>query len=102
VEADQLATEYMQEDLIRPPNVTLFPSAKAQFLIEDVSVTRKIPQSIRYAAGSKPIRTYLIRRKAIGLNKHLRISTRKLTVQAIPIIVHSGVTLSSYAIGTYR
>ncbi len=62
VEADRLATEYMQEDHIRRPTVALFPSAKAQFLIQDVSVTRKIPQAIRYAAGSKPIRTYPMER----------------------------------------
>ncbi len=62
VEADRLATEYMQEDLIRRPTVALFPTAKAQLLIKDVSVTRKIPQSIRFAAGSGPIQAYLMER----------------------------------------
>jgi hypothetical protein len=59
VEADRLATEYMQEDHIRRPQVALFPSAKAQLLINDVSITRKIPQSIRFAAGLGPIKKYL-------------------------------------------
>jgi hypothetical protein len=59
VEADCLATEYMQEDLQRRPVVALFPSAKAQLIIDNASVTRKIPQSIRYAAGSAEIRKYL-------------------------------------------
>ncbi len=62
VEADRLATEYMQEDLTRRPKVALFPSAKAQLLIHNVSITRKIPQSIRYAAGSKEIKRYLMDR----------------------------------------
>ncbi len=62
VEADRLATEYMQEDLTRRPKVALFPSAKAQLLIHNVPITRKIPQSIRYAAGSTEIKRYLIDR----------------------------------------
>jgi hypothetical protein len=52
----------MQEDLIRRPTVALFPAAKAQLLIQDVSVTRKIPQAIRFAAGSGPIQAYLMER----------------------------------------
>jgi hypothetical protein len=63
VEADRLVTKYMQEDLVRrPPTVNLFSSAKVQFLIKDVSVTRKIPQAIRFAAGSDPIKEYLMER----------------------------------------
>jgi hypothetical protein len=37
----------------------LFPSAKTQLLINDVSITRKIPQAIRFAAGLGPIQKYL-------------------------------------------
>jgi hypothetical protein len=36
VEADRLATEYMQEDPIRRPHAALFPSAKAQQIIKRV------------------------------------------------------------------
>jgi hypothetical protein len=64
VEADRLATEYMQEDPTRRPIVALFPSAKAQLIIQDASVTRKIPQAIRYAAGFSAMRTYLLERNA--------------------------------------
>jgi hypothetical protein len=39
--------------------------------------------------------------ETIGLNKQLMISTGRLMARAIPIIAHSGVTLSSYVIGTY-
>jgi hypothetical protein len=46
VEANCLATKYMKEDLQRQPVVALFPSAKAQLIIRNASVTRKIPQSI--------------------------------------------------------
>ena len=59
IEADRLATEYMTEDETHRPTVTLFPTAKAQLIIGGVSVTRKIPQALRFAAGSGPIRQYL-------------------------------------------
>jgi hypothetical protein len=62
VEADRLATKYMKEDLTRRPRVALFPSAKAQLIIQNASVTRKIPQAIRYAVGSKDIQSYLMER----------------------------------------
>jgi hypothetical protein len=39
--------------------VDLFPSAKAQLLIDDVSITCKIPQAIQFAAGLGPIQKYL-------------------------------------------
>jgi hypothetical protein len=57
--ADKLATEYMQEDRTHRPTAALFPSAKVQLIIKDVSITRKIPMVIRSAAGSLGIRTYL-------------------------------------------
>jgi hypothetical protein len=46
VEADRLATAYMVEDIQRRPTVNLFPSAKAQLLINNSSVTRKLPEAI--------------------------------------------------------
>jgi hypothetical protein len=64
VEADRLATEYMQEDQTRRPIVTLFPTAKAQLIMKGASVTRKIPQAIRFAAGSILIQKYLVERNA--------------------------------------
>jgi exonuclease III len=68
VEADRLATEYMQEDHTRRPIVALFPSAKAQLLIQGASVTRKIPQAIRFAAGCKDIQQYLRERNTWSEN----------------------------------
>jgi hypothetical protein len=62
VEADRLATEYMQEDTTWRPVVDLFPSAKAQLIIKDASVIRKTPQAIRYAAGSTAIWQYSMER----------------------------------------
>lgn len=59
IEADKLATAYMQEDTTRRPIAALFPSAKAQLIIKGKSVTRKLPFAIRYEAGSIGIRTYL-------------------------------------------
>jgi hypothetical protein len=47
VEADQLATEYKQEDQMRWQMVELFPSTKAQLIIAESSVTREIPQAGR-------------------------------------------------------
>jgi hypothetical protein len=52
IEANRLATEYMQEDKTRQLIVALFPSAKAHLIINDATVTRKIPQAIRFKAGS--------------------------------------------------
>jgi hypothetical protein len=62
VEADRLSTEYMQEDLTRRPTVTLFPSASAQLLIAEASITRNIPQAIRFAAGTTALKEYLMER----------------------------------------
>jgi hypothetical protein len=59
VKADRLATAYMVEDPTRRPKALLFESAAAQFLIKDVSVTQKLPQTIRFEAGSKGIHKYL-------------------------------------------
>jgi hypothetical protein len=59
IEADKLATVFMQEDTTRRPIATLFPSAKAQLIIKGKSVTRKLPFAIRYEAGSIGIRKYL-------------------------------------------
>jgi hypothetical protein len=39
VEADRLATAYMQEDLTCGPVAALFPSARVQLIIKDVLVT---------------------------------------------------------------
>jgi hypothetical protein len=60
VEADRLTTEYMTEDKERRPTVSLFLSVKAQLIINDDSVTRKLPLAIHYAAGSILIRPYLM------------------------------------------
>jgi hypothetical protein len=46
IEADKLATEYMQEDRTHRPIAALFPSAKVQLIIKDVSITRKIAMTI--------------------------------------------------------
>ena len=62
VEADRLATAYMTKDRTRRPTVALFPSAKAQLIIKGASVTRQLPQAIRFAAGSIGIRQYLMER----------------------------------------
>jgi hypothetical protein len=61
VEAERLATEYMQEDPICRPHAALFLSAKAQLLIKLSSATRKIPQAIRMEAGSIVIQGYLLK-----------------------------------------
>ena len=58
VEADLLASEYLQEAL-HTPIVPLFPMAKCQLILNEKSVTRKIPQTIRFEAGSIGIRIYL-------------------------------------------
>jgi hypothetical protein len=62
VEADRLATLFMKEDQTRRPIAKLFPSAKAQLIINDAPVTRKIPQAIRLTDGSIEIRKYLLER----------------------------------------
>jgi hypothetical protein len=49
----------MQEDTTCRPIAAPFPSAKAQLLTNRKSVTRKLPQTIRFEAGSIGIRTYL-------------------------------------------
>jgi hypothetical protein len=54
VEAYKLATAYsMVEDTTLRPTVKLFPTVQAQLIFKDVSITRKLPQAIRFAAGSK-------------------------------------------------
>jgi hypothetical protein len=62
VEADRLTTVYMVEDKRRRSKVNLFPSAHAQLIIGNSSVTCKLPQAIRFAAGSIKIRKYLMQR----------------------------------------
>ena len=64
VETDRLATAYMQEDLTRRPVVALFPTAKVQLIIQEASVTRRIPQAIRLAAGMKDMEEYLLDRNS--------------------------------------
>jgi hypothetical protein len=62
VEADRLATEYLSSAEPRRPIALLFPSAKCQLIINNKSITRKIPQAIRYEQGSIEIRKYLRQR----------------------------------------
>jgi hypothetical protein len=62
IKADRLATEYVQEDLHRRPIAALFPSAKAQLIINGKLITHKIPQVICFAVGSLQIRQYLMER----------------------------------------
>jgi hypothetical protein len=62
IEADRLATAYLQQQEPRRPIALLFPSARCQFIINEKSVTRKIPQSIRFEAGSIDIKQYLMER----------------------------------------
>jgi hypothetical protein len=54
----------MQEDQTQHPVAALFPLAKAQFIIKEASVTRKIPQAICYTAGNTDIRDYLMERNS--------------------------------------
>jgi hypothetical protein len=70
IEADKLATEYMVEDKVRQPTVSLFPTAQAQLIMNETSITRKLPNAIRFAAGSKDIRIYLMKQNVwtLGLN----------------------------------
>jgi hypothetical protein len=60
VEADRLATEFLQADEPRQPIALLFPSAKCQLIVNNKSVTQRIPQALRYKAGSTEIRKYLM------------------------------------------
>jgi hypothetical protein len=62
VEADRLATAYLQQQNPRLPIALLFPTAKCQLIINKKSVTRKIPQTIRFETGSIDIRSYLTQR----------------------------------------
>jgi hypothetical protein len=62
VEVDCLATKYMKEDTQRWPLVDLFPLAHAKLIIKQKLVTRKIPQTIRHAAGSIHLRQCLMER----------------------------------------
>ncbi len=91
VEADRLATAYMQEDLTRRPVVTLFPTAKVQPIIQEASVTRRIPQAIRFAAGMKDMEEYCWT-VTHGLNKHLTTSIGKRTERATHITAHNAAT----------
>jgi hypothetical protein len=52
VEADRLATEYLQEEHPKRPIALLFPTAKCQLIVNEKSVTRIIPQTLRFEAGS--------------------------------------------------
>jgi hypothetical protein len=63
VEADRLASEYLeQEESIHQGRASLFPSAKCQLILDGASVTRKLPQAIRFQAGAAPMREYLMKR----------------------------------------
>jgi hypothetical protein len=62
VEADLLATEYLKETDTNRPIALLFPTAKCQLIINGKSITRKIPECIRFEAGSIGIRSYLMNR----------------------------------------
>jgi hypothetical protein len=61
VEADRLATEFL-EDSEYQGRAGLFPSAKCQLLLGGETVTRKVPNAIRFQAGAGPIRKYLMKR----------------------------------------
>ena len=61
VQADTLATEALKE-APTISKVLLFPSAKCKLIINGKSITRKIPQAVRYQAGAGPMKTYLLER----------------------------------------
>ena len=61
VQADSLATEALK-DAPTYRAVALFPTAICQLIVGGASVTRKIPQAIRFQAGFQNIRTYLLER----------------------------------------
>jgi hypothetical protein len=61
VQADALATEALA-DAPTYPKVALFPTAKCQLILAGKSITRKIPQAIRYQGGVNNIQTYLMER----------------------------------------
>ncbi len=61
VQADALATEALK-DAPTYPKVSLFPTAQCQLIVNGNSVTRKIPQMIRYQAGVGEIQKYLLER----------------------------------------
>jgi hypothetical protein len=62
VEADRITTEYLEhEDSIHQGRASLFLSAKCQLLLNGDSVTRKLPQAIRFQAGASPMRAYLMK-----------------------------------------
>jgi hypothetical protein len=61
VQADTLATAALK-DALTYSKVALFPTAKCQLLLAGKSITRKIPQAIRYQAGLENIQTYLMER----------------------------------------
>jgi hypothetical protein len=51
----------MLDNQARQPTVPLFPSAKVQLIINDDSITWKLPLVIHYAAGSIHIRPFLMK-----------------------------------------
>jgi hypothetical protein len=61
-EADKLATAFLVEDKTQRPIATLYPLARAQLIIKDATITRKIPQAIHFVAGSQEIQKYLMKR----------------------------------------
>jgi hypothetical protein len=58
VEADQLATAFLDSSQYQG-RASLFPSAKCQLLINDNTVSHKLPNAIQYQAGIGPLKTYL-------------------------------------------
>ena len=58
VQADTLATAALQEASTHR-KVALFPTAKCQLILAGASITRRIPQAIRFQAGAKDIQEYL-------------------------------------------
>jgi hypothetical protein len=96
----------MEEDKTRRPIVALFPSAKAHLIINEATVTCKIPQAIRFEAGSLKIReeTYenTCRNEMNGQNAPLTKSTGKPTGQVIHTIAPSAVISSNSVIVTYH
>jgi hypothetical protein len=58
VEADRLATEYLETSEYQG-HAPLFPSAKCQLVIDGDTISRKMPNAIRFKAGAGPLQDYL-------------------------------------------
>jgi hypothetical protein len=63
VEADRLATDYLETSQ-SAGRASLFPTAKCQLLIDDETVSRKLPLAIRFQAGKGPLLEYIMNRNS--------------------------------------